>query len=288
MRYVGHVIRPPSEADSLILQATIGCAHNRCTFCGTYRDEPFRLRDLDELFEDIAMARRCYGEVRRIFLADGDAIVMPSERLLRILVRLKETFPELQRVGIYARATDVLMKSGDELTELYHHGLKILYVGLESGADRVLRFIEKGYTSEEAIEGCLRAQKSGMKLSTIILLGVGGKEWSSEHARESARMINEVKPRYLSVLTLMVLKGTPLAARVEQGEFSLPGPEGMLEEMKLFIDGLTVDHCIFRSNHASNYVALSGTLRKDKQRLMALVEQAHLMGAYRPDFFRAL
>jgi radical SAM superfamily enzyme YgiQ (UPF0313 family) len=288
MRYVGHVIRPPSEADSLILQATIGCAHNRCAFCGTYRDEPFRIRKEEELFEDIAMAKAFYGSVKRVFLADGDAIVLPTEKLLRILAFLKKTFPELQRVGIYARATDILMKEEAELRELAAQGLKILYVGLESGADEVLRFIDKGYTHDDAVRGCLRAQECGMKLSTIILLGLGGTRFSKDHALESGRLINEIKPRYLSVLTLMILPNAPLREMIEEGTFELPGPPAMLEELELFIESLNVNHCIFRSNHASNYLSLAGTLSKDKPRLLAMLREARRKGTLRPEFFRGL
>jgi len=288
MRYVGHVIRPPSEADSLILQATIGCAHNRCTFCGTYRDQPFRIREEKELFEDIALAQRQFGRVRRVFLADGDAIVIPTERLERLLLRLKEAFPELQRVSIYARATDILLKSRDELKLLSELGLKTLYVGLESGSDEVLKAIEKGYTHEEAVQGCLLAQEAGMKLSTIILLGLGGKLNSKAHAEESARMINEISPRFLSVLTLMILKNTPLHTMIRKKEFELPEPMGMLEELFLFLEKLQVDRCIFRSNHASNYLPLSGTLHKDRERLLEMVNGAIQFGRLKPEFLRGL
>ncbi len=288
MRYVGHVIRPPSEADSLILQATIGCTHNRCTFCGTYRDQPFRIKEEKELFEDIALAKRHFGRVRRVFLADGDAIVISTERLERLLLHLKETFPEMQRVSIYARATDILYKSVEELKLLSDLGLKTLYVGLESGSDEVLGIIDKGYTRIEAVKGCLRAQEAGMKLSAIILLGLGGKTLSKIHAEESARMINEINPRFLSVLTLMILKNTPLYQMIKKKEFELPEPLGMLEELALFLESLQVDYCIFRSNHASNYLPLSGTLNKDRERLLETVQGAIRFGQLKPEFLRGL
>jgi radical SAM superfamily enzyme YgiQ (UPF0313 family) len=288
MRYVGHVIRPPSEADSLILQATIGCAHNRCIFCGTYRDQPFRIKEEKELFEDIALAKKQFARVRRVFLADGNAIVIPAERLQRLLTHLRETFPELQRVSIYARATDILLKSEEELKLLGELGLKTLYVGLESGSDEVLRFIDKGYTHDEAVKGCLLAQQAGMKLSAIILLGLGGKALWREHAEESARIINEISPRYLSVLSLMILKNTPLYPMIKKKEFELPEPLGMLEELALFLEKLTVEQCIFRSNHASNYLPLSGTLSKDRARLVETVKGAMSFGRLKPEFLRGL
>jgi len=288
MRYVGNVIRPPSEADSLILQATIGCTHNKCTFCGTYRNEAFRMRDLNELYEDMALAKSYYGTVKRVFLADGNALVMPTTRLREILVHLKSVFPELQRVGIYARANDILRKSVEDLRELFSLGLKIIYVGLESGSDDVLYFVNKKCSREEAVEGCLRAQKAGMKLSTIILLGLGGKKWSDAHAYESACMLNAIGPRYLSVLSLMVLPVTPLYQMVQSHQFEMPGPEGLLREMKMFIENLEVEQCIFRSNHASNYLPLSGTLKKDKGKLISLIDDALEEKLFKPEFFRGL
>lgn len=288
MRYVGNVIRPPSEADSLILQATIGCTHNKCIFCGTYQGVPFRMRDLNELFEDIVMAKSYYGTVKRVFLADGNALILPTSRLREILLFLKRTFPELQRVGIYSRANEILKKSPEELEELCSLGLKIVYIGLESGSDDVLSFINKKCTREEAIAGCLRAQKAGMKLSTIILLGMGGKKWSDVHAIESASLINAINPRYLSSLSLMVLPVTPIYQMVKSHEFELPGPEELLREMRLFLENLEADQCIFRSNHASNYLPLSGTLKKDKKKLLSLIDEALKEKLFKPEFFRGL
>lgn len=288
MRYVGNVIRPPSEANSLILQATIGCAHNRCIFCGTYRDQPFQLRDLSELFEDIQMAKRYYGSVKRVFLADGDALILPTDRLIKILNYLRKTFPELQRVGIYARANDILRKSGQELQQLAELGLKILYVGIESGSDSVLNFIEKNCTFQEAVKGCTLAQQSGMKLSTIILLGIGGKKYREEHAIESARLINEINPRYLSVLSLMVLPNTPLYRMIKNREFELPDPLSLLEEMRIFLEHLRVDQCIFRSNHASNYLPLAGTLNKDREKLLNAIRWSIRNDLIKPEFLRGL
>lgn len=288
MRYVGNVIRPPSEADSLILQATIGCAHNRCIFCGTYRDQPFRMRDLAELFQDIEMAKKYYGSVRRVFLADGDALILPAKRLAEILRFLHKTFPELQRVGIYARANDILKKTREELEELAALGLKILYVGLESGSDKVLELMKKNCTFEEAVQGCRLAQSCGMKLSTIILLGIGGRRYSEEHARGSARLINEISPRYLSVLSLIILRNTPLHEMVNKGDFELPDPVSSLREMALLLENLHVEQCIFRSNHASNYLPLAGTLNKDREKLLQNLRWAISQEVIKPEFLRGL
>ncbi|MBI2265522.1 MAG: radical SAM protein [Armatimonadetes bacterium] len=288
MRYRGNVIRPPSEAGSYILQVAWGCSHNRCTFCGTYGDLTFQIRPLEEVREDILMAKSYYGDLRRVFLADGNALVLPTERLLGILGCLKEAFPSLQRVGIYARATDILRKSAEELRDLRAAGLGIVYVGLESGSDSVLSLVRKGCTRDEAVAGCIRAKEADLKLSTIILLGIGGKSLSREHSLESARLVNAINPRYLSLLTLMILKNTPLYEKVQQGLFELPDPGGLLEEMKLFIENLDVRQTIFRTNHASNYLSLEGTLGKDRDRILREIDRALQAGFLRPEFIRGL
>lgn len=286
MRYVGNVIRPPAEAESYILQVTFGCAHNKCAFCGTYKDMPFEMRPLGEVKEDILMASHFYGDVRRVFLADGNAFILPTERLLKIMGYLKESFFSLRRVAVYARASDILLKTADELKELKSNGLNVLYVGLETGSDKILSAINKGYTHEEAVVGCLRAQEAGLKLSTIILLGIGGKENSYEHSLESVRMINAINPRYLSVLTLMLLKNTPLYREHRKKIFELPDPLDLLKEMRLFVENLNLSGCIFRTNHASNYVSLEGVLNKDKEKILRNLDEAIEKNSLRPEFLR--
>ncbi|MBI2251934.1 MAG: radical SAM protein [Armatimonadetes bacterium] len=288
MKYQEYVIRPPSEARSFILQVTLGCSHNQCAFCGTYRDIPFQVKSLKEIHKDILMAKNYYGDLRRVFLADGNALILPTERLLKIIDYLKEVFPSLQRVGIYSRASDILLKTSEELKALKSAGMNIFYVGLESGSDKVLSIMEKGYTHAQAVKGCLKAQESGIKLSTIILLGIGGKDLAFEHALESAQMLNTINPRYLSVLTLTILKNTPLYIKQKMGIFQLPKPKELLEEMKIFLENLNLSGCIFRTNHASNYLSLEGILNKDQERILQELKQALKVGFLRPEFLRSL
>jgi radical SAM superfamily enzyme YgiQ (UPF0313 family) len=291
MRYEGAVIRPPSEADSYILQLTYGCSHNRCTFCGTYLDKPFRIRPEEEVLEDIALAGRCARGTRRVFLADGNALVLSTGRLMTILDALASAFPGLQRVGAYANARDLLRKPSDELQALCARGLRIVYLGLESGSDEVLRRIEKGATAAEMTAGVQGAQQAGMRVSVIALLGLGGPELSAEHAEATGRVVSRMDPRYLSVLTLMLVPGTPLYESHQQGRFRLMAPEDLLVELRQLVQGLDgLSGCIFRTNHASNYLPLAGTLPKDKQRLLTVLDQAITMGraVFRPEAWRGL
>ena len=289
IRYEGAVIRPPSEAKSLILQATLGCSHNKCIFCGTYLDKRFRARPLKELFEDIDSVGDYAFSVRRVFLADGNALVLSTERLLKILDKLNDSFSRLERVGIYGNASDILRKSLEDLEELRKRKLGIIYLGLESGSDEVLQFIEKGATSQEMIEAVKKAQGVGIDLSVIAILGMGGRGLSEHHARETARVLNEMNPRYASFLTLMVIPGTPLYDMVRAGEFDLLDPLGMLSELGMVVENLELEGTIFRTNHASNYLALGGTFPQDKDRILREIKRS-LSGEVplRPEFLRAL
>jgi radical SAM superfamily enzyme YgiQ (UPF0313 family) len=285
------VIRPPSEADSYILQVTYGCSHNQCTFCGTYPDKPFEVRPIGEVLHDVELAGRVMPETRRVFLADGNALVLGTERLLEILNALSQAFPDLQRVGIYANARDLLAKTPDELRTLREHGLRIAYLGLESGSDVVLERVNKKATADEMIRSVQRAQEAGIRVSVIALLGLGGTELSQEHAEATGRVVSAMDPRYLSLLTLMLIPGTPLHSQYESGTFQLLTPESLLREMRQIImnlDGLS--GCLFRTNHASNYLPLAGTLPKDKSRLLATLDAALARGrsALRPESWRAL
>jgi radical SAM superfamily enzyme YgiQ (UPF0313 family) len=291
MRYHGTVIRPPSEADSYLLQITYGCSHNRCTFCGTYIDKPFQVRSMDEVLEDIAMASSRLRDVRRVFLCDGNALVLDLDCLVRVLEALDTAFPRLRRISIYANARDILAKSDAELAELREHGLELIYLGLESGCDEVLRRVDKGATAAEMIEGVVRAKQAGMRVSVIALLGLGGVELSEDHADQTAQVVNAMDPQYLSMLTLMLVPGTPLHRQHQAGTFQLPEPEALLVELRRVIagtEGLT--RCVFRTNHASNYVPLAGTLSRDKERLLDLLDGALDLGrdAFRPESWRAL
>jgi radical SAM superfamily enzyme YgiQ (UPF0313 family) len=291
MRYHGTVIRPPSEADSYILQVTYGCSHNQCTFCGTYLDKPFQVREAGEVRQDIALAGRVFPGTRRVFLADGNALVLSPSRLSAVLDELAAAFPELQRVGAYANARDLLSKSPAELIGLRERGLRIVYLGLESGSDEVLQRIHKQDTAAEMVRAVQHAQQAGIRVSVIALLGLGGPDLSAEHAQATARAVCAMDPRYLSLLTLMLVPGTLLHRQWQQGEFRLMTAEGLLLELRqivLQLDGLT--GCIFRTNHASNYVPLAGTLPKDRIRLLQTLDAAIQQGpaALRPESWRGL
>ncbi len=267
------VFRPPSEARSFILRVTRGCAHNKCTYCNMYRGVPFQILSDDEISRQIALAAY-YGqnEVRRVFLADGDALVLPTAKLLKILQALRETFPRLQRVSSYAAPKDILRKSEDELRQLKEAGLQLLYYGMETGDDITLKAVNKGVNAEEAIEAGRRVTAVGMKLSIMVILGLAGKEGSERHALATANAINIIKPTMLSALCLMLYRGSELLEQFERGEFDPLSPAGLMEELHLMMDNIDLpldSHCLFRSNHISNYVQLSGTLPKDKNRLLA-------------------
>ncbi|WP_053956189.1 radical SAM protein [Inediibacterium massiliense] len=281
MRYEGSVYRPPSEAYSLIIQASIGCSHNECTFCSMYKDKQFRMRKIEEIEEDLQMARDYYKEVRRIFLADGNALALKTEYLIRILLKIKELFPECERVGIYSAPKDILRKDIEELKELKKLGLGIAYLGVESGSDEILTNIKKGVTSEELILAGQKMVQSGINLSVTLISGIGGQKNWLEHAKESARVINAINPRYLGLLTLLLQRGTQMYDQVQSGEFKLLTPKEVLLETKELLENLDVKNCTFRSNHASNYVALGGDLPKDQNRLIneidyALKDEYHL------------
>lgn len=289
MRYTGQVIRPPSEANSYLLQITHGCSWNKCTFCPAYLDKPYKVRPFTEIAEDIRMARVAFPEVRRVFLCDGDALTLSMNRLLPILDLLNETFPELRRIGIYFNARDILSKSEAEIQQLVQRKLIIGYIGLESGSDRVLKRVCKGATAQEMIAAVLKAQQNGMKISVIGLLGLGGIDLSEEHATETAAAVSAMRPRYFSLLTLMIVKGTPLYKDLKSGTFILPDEKGLLREMRTIIRDIETEKTIFRTNHASNYLPLEGILSRDAKKLAAIIDQA-LGGKIpiKPESFRGL
>lgn len=274
MKYEGSLFRPPSEAQSLIIQATIGCSHNKCTFCSMYKDKSFRIRSLEEIFADIEEGNKYYRSVNRVFLADGNALAMKTDDLKRILLKISDAIPGCERVGIYSSPKDILRKSEKELKELKELGLGIVYMGLESGSDNILRKIKKGVTSAEMIEAGKKLIGSGIKLSVTLISGIGGKAGWREHALESARVINEIDPQYLGLLTLLVEPGTEIKQQIERGELELLEPREVMEETRLLTEKLDLSGCVFRSNHASNYFALAGTLPQDKQRLLQETEEA--------------
>lgn len=290
MRYEGDVYRPPSEADSYILQATVGCSWNHCTYCDMYRAKAFRVRALDETLADVRAAGLALGrDVRKVFVADGDALVMDVEHWEAILSECRRSFPRLSRVSCYAMATNVLAKSDEELARLRAAGLDLLYVGPESGDDVTLGRLAKGAGFAEHAEAARRVKAAGMELSVIFLLGAGGVERSAEHARESARLATAMDPRFLSALTLTVIPGTPLGRLEASGRFRLPDVRGLLEELRVLVAEAEPTDAIFRTNHASNYLPLAGRLPRDRERLVEVLDAA-LAGeiALRPEWARGL
>ena len=273
MRYEGALYRPPSEAYSLIVQATIGCSHNKCTFCSMYKDDKFRIRPTEEIIEDLTLGRQYYKKVRRIFLADGDALIIKTEELIKILEKIRLLFPECERVGIYGSPKSILNKSCKELLKLRDLGLGIVYLGVESGSDKILKKIKKGVDSYQMIEAGRKIVDAGIQLSVTLISGIGGKADSILHAVESARVLNQMKPHYVGLLTLLLEEGTELYDDVQAGRFKLLSPKEVLEETKILVENLLIDNCIFRSNHASNYVALRGTLIEDKELILKQIEE---------------
>ncbi len=274
MRYHGNVIRPPSEADSLILQVTYGCSNNTCDFCGTYLDKPFAVRPPSEVEEDVVgLPGPVKRRVRRVFLADGDALALSTRRFLDILALLRRELPNLERVSSYANARNLLSKGVDELAEIRAAGLELIYLGLESGDDQTLAAIHKGMTVAEQIEGCRRATQAGIALSVTAILGLAGADRSLEHATATGRAFSAIDPQYIGVLTLMLEPGTEMLRRVRSGELVLPDAIGMLAELREMIATIDVTDCLFRSNHASNYLPVGGRLPRDKAAMLATLDR---------------
>ncbi len=291
IRYEGDLYRPPSEAESLILQVTLGCSYNRCTFCGMYRDKRFRVRSLAELRGEIEWARDHLRGVRRVFLADGDALIAKAELLEGLLDALHEAFAGLHRVSVYASPQALAVRSVEEMARLREKGLSLYYLGVESGDDRVLAALNKGVDGAEMVRVARKASEAGVKLSTMILLGAGGREFSLDHARASARVINAIAPRFVSTLVVSPLPGTPLGEQLARGEFEELSPLELAHELRAFLADLELEGAIFRSNHASNYLALAGTLPRDKERLLGSLDRvlAHPERArFIPDRLRGL
>jgi radical SAM superfamily enzyme YgiQ (UPF0313 family) len=275
MRYEGQIYRPPSEADAYILQATIGCSWNHCTYCDMYRDKSFRVRNLEETLEDIRTAGRSFGgKVTKVFVADGDALVLDLEHWEAILTACREAFPHLKRVSAYATAINLNGKSVGELKRLRELGLSLLYMGPETGDDVTFKRIAKGSNFEEHVQAARRAHDAGMKVSAIFLLGAGGTERTKEHAEGSAKLITEMDPGFVSALTLTIVPGTPIAKMQAQGKFTLPSVTRMLEELRTIVSHAAPTNAVFRTNHASNYLALAGRLPHDRERIVAVLDKA--------------
>ena len=290
MRYEGDIYRPPSEAYSLLVQVTIGCTHNKCTFCKMFKNKKFRVRALEEVLEDLAWARARYSRVERMFLCDGDALALSNRRLMPILEYIKVNFPECERVTIYGRANDVNKKSAEEMKELYDAGITMVYIGAESGSDEVLKAVNKGVTRQELIDAVRKIEDCGMEASVTFISGLAGKDGWDDHAIQTGTMITEMNPSYVGLLTLIVEPNVPMYDDIQSGKLRLLSPEEVMQETLLMLEHTHVDKkCVFRSNHASNYVSLRGDLPQDKEKMMDMLKKAmsnHDM--FRHEMFRAL
>ncbi|MBV5306221.1 MAG: radical SAM protein [Desulfobulbaceae bacterium] len=291
MNYDGNIIRPPSEADSIILQVTVGCSHNRCTFCGAYKDEnkKFRIRTDEEIAENIAFAARYCTRQHKVFLADGDALILSQKRLVPLFSRIRQELPQVRRISLYGNAKAIRSKSLEELRELKSLGLDRIYMGLESGDDTILSQIQKGETADSMIRAGRKVAEAGIFLSVTVLLGLGGLELSHRHAVATGRVLTEMAPRQIAALTLMPMAGTPLGDALKDGSFQLPDAAAMLKELQEMLTSINCDKVQFMANHASNYLPISGRLGRDKDAILRTIDRALNGGiALTPEAYRAL
>jgi len=289
MHYEGNCIRPPSEANSILLQVTLGCSHNKCTFCGTYKDKRFAIKNNDIILNDILFASKYMRGQDRAFLMDGDALIIPQQRLMWILDRIREHLPWVKRVGAYANTKGINMKTPEELKELREKGLGILFMGVETGDDEVRIRIRKGSNANHCTEMGRKIKDAGIKLSVTVLLGIAGAERSIEHAKATGELLSKMDPDYIGALTVMVIPGTPLWEEFKNGEFKLPDELGLLKELREMIQHTNITRGLFFSNHASNYLPVKARLPRGKQDALNLIDSA-LKGeiALKPEWMRAL
>ena len=289
MQYEGDVYRPPSEARSLIIQVTIGCSHNTCTFCHMYTGKQFRIRKREEILADLEECSREFGKyVRRVFFADGDALIVKTPLLLELLAYVRDHFPNVERVTAYGTASDVLRKSEEELRALANAGLEMVYLGAESGDDEILLQIKKGQTAAELIEAGRKLKRCGIKTSVTLISGLGGPEGMEKHALGSAKLINEMNPEYAAILSLQLREDSPMAQEVLRGERKLLTADQTVEETEIFLNAIDSPGTIFRSNHASNYVSLAGVFNDDIPEMLEQLEDAKARHRYRPEWMREL
>lgn len=274
MHYEGTCIRPPSEAFSILLQVTLGCSHNKCTFCGTYKDKRFAIKDNEIILSDILFASRYMKRQDRVFLMDGDALIIPQRRLLWILERIREHLPWVKRVGAYANAKGIKMKSDEELVELKAAGLSILYLGVESGDDETLKRVCKGTTAENLIKMGRRVRLAGIKLSVTVLLGIAGRQRSMIHAKATGELLSAMDPNYVGALTVMLIPGTPLYEEEKRGEFQILSEKELLLELKEMISHTNLSRGLFFSNHASNYLPIKARIPGGKEEALAIIDKA--------------
>ena len=289
MHYEGNIFRPPSEANSILLQVTTGCSHNKCTFCGMYKDSRFSIKNDATIMSDIDFAASHCRRQHRLFLCDGDALIIPQQRLVAILEAIRKNLPWLERVSTYANSKSIRMKSDDELRELRELGLTMAYMGLESGDDQTLAAINKGADSARMIETGKRVKQAGMKLSITVLLGIAGRQRSLVHARETGRVLSAIDPEFVGALTLMLTPGTPLFEASQQGKFTLPDAGGMLAELREMLAATTLTNGYFHANHASNYLPIKARLPEQKEKTLQRIDEA-LAGniGLKPEYLRGL
>ena len=293
MKYEGMIIRPPSEAGSLLLQVSVGCSHNKCTFCPTYKGERFRIKSFEEIREDIREAARLSQRrpIGKVFLVGGDALILPQPRLVEILTELRDNIRGIRRVGLYANAKSVRKKNPEQLKELHDLGLGIAYLGVESGSASVLEKIRKGATPQQLVDAGQKLKEAGISLSVTVLLGIGGEEGSTEHALSTANILTEMDPDYTGALTLMLVPGTPLHDDWKAGRFILPDQYGFLEELGIMIGRSRFTNCFFTSNHASNYLPIRARLPEEKEATVQLIREvveSRDRKLLRPEYLRGL
>ncbi len=286
--YEGNIFRPPSEARSLILQATIGCSWNRCTFCTAFDGKKFRAKTLEDIIKDVDKVYPFYKDIRKIFLADANALCMETEDLASTLEYLYSRFKDLGRVTLYGGPIDIQRKSLDELKRLKEAGLQMIYMGLESGSAEVLKKVRKGATPDMMIEAGKKVKAAGIKFSVMVILGLGGQELSEVHARESAKVLSAMDPDYAAALTLLLEPGAEILKEIEEGKMTLISPEQSLKEIRTIIEGMDVTNCVFRSNHPSNYVPIKGNLPEDRAKMLSEIDEALRNSDFRPEGWRAL
>ncbi|MBN2256049.1 MAG: radical SAM protein [Deltaproteobacteria bacterium] len=290
MKYEGMIIRPPSEAGSLLLQVTVGCSHNKCSFCGTYRDVRFRIKSFQEIEEDIVEAAG-YGRIKRVFLCDGDALMLPQKKLVPIFESIRENIRGVERIGLYGNAKSIMRKAPDELRQLRELGLGIVYLGVETGNGEILRKINKGVDYETMVKAGRRIKEAGITLSCTVLLGIGGTEMSAVHAMDTARILTDIDPDYVGALTVMLIPGTPLHDDYIAGRFKLPDTFGYLEELGIMVAHSDFTDCFFTSNHASNYLPIRARMPGQKDEIVHLIHRVITSNdrrILRPEFMRAL
>lgn len=274
MNYEGNLIRPPSEANSIILQVTVGCSHNKCTFCGAYKGRAFKIKNDEIVDEDLDFAVRYCQRQKRVFLADGDALVIPQSRLISLLKKIKNKLPWVNRVCLYANAKSIRLKNLEQLVELKRLGLNRIYMGLESGHDPTLASINKGADSKTMIEAGRKVREAGLFLSVTVLLGIGGIVYSKAHAESSGRVLTAMAPNQIAALTLMLLENTPLARDAANGIFQMPDQKQLLVELKTMLQHIHLDKVQFQANHASNYLPINARLARDKENIIGMIDKA--------------